>query len=123
MTTEQTPTRLPFHVEFFDTANNFSTEVLTKIPELQAVAIVPLWSPVPEDVPIGVLRVRAEGQLFVPQLFKMLGQLSSFNLELHQKLAEQLGAIDQYAHKLTEEIKKLNAEYDKLKPQEEKKDG
>lgn len=123
MTPEQTPTRLPFHVEFFEAANHLSTEVLTKIPELQAVAIVPLWSPVPEDVPVGVLRVRAEGQLFIPQLFKMLGQLASFNLELHQKLAEQLSRVDQYAVQLTEEIKKLNAEYEKLKPQEEKKDG
>lgn len=123
MTTEPKPTRLPFHVEFFETANSFSTDVLAKIPELQGVAIVPLWSPVPEDVPVGVLRVRSDGQLFVPQLFKMLGQLSSFNLELHQKLAKQLGEIDRYAIKLTEEIKKLHAEYDKLKPQEEKNDG
>lgn len=123
MTTEQTPTRLPFHVEFFDAANNLSTEVLSKIPELQAVAIIPMWSPVPEDVPVGVLRVRTDGQLFIPQLFKMLGQLSSFNLELHQKLAEQLGKVDQYAHQLTEEIKKLTAEYDKLAPKEETQDG
>lgn len=123
MMTESQPTRLPFHVEFFEAANSFSTDVLAKIPELQGVAVVPLWSPVPEDVPVGVLRVRSDGQLFVPQLFKMLGQLSAFNLELHQKLAEQLGAIDQYALKLTEEIKKLHTEYDKLKPQEEKKDG
>lgn len=123
MTQEQPPTRLPFHVEFFEAANQFSNDTLSKIPELQGVAIVPLWSPVPEDVPVGVLRVRSDGQLFIPQLFKMLGQLSSFNLELHQKLAEQLGKIDQYAHDLTEEIKKLHAEHEKLKPQEEKQDG
>lgn len=118
MTQEAQPTRLPFHVEFFETANSFSTAVLAKIPELQGVAVVPLWSPVPEDVPVGVLRVRSDGEMIIPQLFKMMGQMSSFNLELHQKLADQLGIIDKYAHKLTEEIKKLHDEYDKIKPQE-----
>lgn len=123
MTAEQQPTRQPFHVEFFEAVNNFSTATLSKIPELQAIAIVPLWSPTPEDIPVGVLRVRTDNQLFVPQLFKMLGQLSSFNLELHQKLAEQLGRIDQYAHQLAEEIKKLQSEAEQFKPQEEKTDG
>lgn len=123
MSTDPQPTRLPFHVEFFEAAKIFSTDALAKVPELQAVAIVPIWSPNPQDVPSGMFRVRADGALFLPQLFQMLGQLATFSLELQKKMADQLGEVDQYASKLTAEIKRLHDEYEKAKPQAENTDG
>ena len=65
---EQTPenmeTRLPYDAEFVKHVEEFSGKMLATLPEMQGVAIIPIWAHQPEDFPPGFLRLRAQNRLY-----------------------------------------------------------
>lgn len=115
MSDEQKPERLPFDVEFFTAARDFSTNVLAKVPELHGVAVLPVWGITVDKIPSGVLVFRPElPRPLIGPLYRTMGQLATFGVDVHQKLAEELGQYDAYARKLLEEIKVLEQKRDQL---------
>lgn len=115
MSEEQKPERLPFDVAFFTAANDFSTTILAKVPELQGVAILPVWAVAVDKIPSGILRFSPEVRAPFGPLYRTLGQIATFGVDVHQKLAEELGQYDTYAKKLADEIKALEQRRDQLK--------
>lgn len=115
------PDRPPCDLLLFDSANKFATAMLQNIPELQGIAIVPLWVPKLQNVPSGILRLRNEAAPYIASLLQMLINLSTFSSDVHRDLMVQFRAVDQMAHNLAEEIKARTAELDALSKQKQEK--
>ena len=94
----------------FKAANTFAEKMLAEVPELQAIAIVPLWSPNLEDVPTGLLRLRNETPPYLAGLLQMLGRLTAFSVDVHRDMVAQLKAFDKMASDLVLEIHTKSAE-------------
>jgi hypothetical protein len=99
------PERLPFDVELFKRADEFCTAILTSVPELHGVAIIPLWNTQPENIPSGLLRLRNPQPPYAGSLLSLLKRLASFNFEVHRDLINQLQMYDNYAAELARQIK------------------
>lgn len=124
MSDEQKPERLPFDVEFFTTADAFSTSILAKVPELSGVAVLPVWAITVDKIPSGMLRFRPDlPRPLIGPLYRTMGQLAAFGVDVHQKLAEELGQYDAYARKLLEEIKTLEQKREQLKAEADTSNG
>jgi hypothetical protein len=98
-------TRLPFDVEFFQAAHQFTTTALENIPELHGVAVVPLWQTQPENTPSGLLRLRNPQPPFIASLLMLLQKLTAFSVEAHRDMVKQLQMFDGYAAELASQIK------------------
>ena len=94
----------------FKAANAFAEKIIADVPELQAIAIVPLWSPSLEDVPTGLLRLRNETPPYLAGLLQMLGRLTAFSVDVHRDMVAQLKAFDKMASDLVLEIHAKSAE-------------
>ena len=101
-------------IEFFSRANIFAQNAIEQIPELQAVAIVPLWAPQLEGVPAGLLRLRDESPPYLAGLLQMLGRLSAFSVDVHRDMFTQIKAFDKMAGNLVTEIRARQEELQKL---------
>lgn len=97
--------RLPFDVEFLKLVENFSTEALSKLPELHGVAVVPIWLNQPENSPPGLLRLRDAVPPYMASLLRLLTRLAAFNVEINKDLVNQIKMFDSYAAQLAETIK------------------
>jgi len=124
---EQTPVAAKFEserqacdLEFFSAANIFAEQIIEKIPELQAVAIVPLWAPQLENVPTGILRLRDETPPYLGGLLQMLGRIAAFTVDIHRDLFTQIKAFDRMASNLVAEIKTKTTELQNVNQQHEK---
>jgi hypothetical protein len=109
--------RLPFNAEFIQRVNDFSQELLTAIPELHGLALVPLWNVQPENASSGVLRLRNPQPPFLPSLMQLLKRLAAFNVDVQRDLVGQLQMYDNYAAELSTQIKARIEELEKLKPE------
>lgn len=108
--------RLPFDVELFQRADAFCTALMSAVPELHGVAIVPIWNSPPENVPSGLLRLRNPQPPYLASLLSLLKRLAVFNIDVHRDLANQLGMYDQYAAELSRQIKARQEELSNLSP-------
>lgn len=97
--------RLPFDVEFFQAAHEFTTKSLENVPELHGVAVVPLWQTQPENTPAGLLRLRNPQPPYIASLLMLLQKLTSFSVEAHRDMLKQLQMFDGYAAELAAQIK------------------
>lgn len=97
--------RLPFDVEFFQSAHEFTTNALENVPELHGLAIVPLWQTQPENTPSGLLRLRNPQPPFIASLLMLLQKLTAFSVEAHRDMIKQLQMFDGYAAELAAQIK------------------
>jgi hypothetical protein len=113
---ENTPTRLPFDIEFFRVVEQFSDEALNKVPELHGVAIIPLWTNQPENIPAGLLRLRDTTPPYMASLLRLLASLSIFSSEVNKDLINQIKMFDGYAAKLAETIKERTEALNTLPP-------
>lgn len=111
--TQQT-TRPPYDVTFFQIVEKFTEAVLTQVPELHGIAIVPLWTNQPENAPAGVLRLRDATPPYMASLIRLLARLASFNVEVHRDLINQIKMFDGYAAQLAETIKERTAALENL---------
>ena len=106
--------RPPCDIVMFHSAQKFSEEMLRVIPELQGVAIIPLWAPELNNIPNGILRLRNESIPYVDGLLRMIGRITAFMSDAHRDLFVQLRALKQIADRVGEEIKEKTGELDTL---------
>ena len=100
----------PFDVNFFMQADQFSEYILRETPELQAVAIIPLWSVALNGVPNGRIRLRNEQPSYAGQLLQMMQKVALFGMDIHRDLIAQIMAFDGATTKIAREIKAKEAE-------------
>jgi hypothetical protein len=105
---------LPCDMKVFRAANAFAEQLIRDVPELQAVAFIPLWSPSLENVPTGLIRLRNETPPYLAGLLQMLGQLTAFGVDIHKDMVAQLTAFDKMAGELVVEIHAKTAELREL---------
>jgi len=110
------PERLPFDAEFIQLVEEFSAKALEKIPELHALAVVPVWANQPENIPPGLLRLRDATPPYMASLLRLLGRLAVFNVEVNKDLVNQIRMFDAYAAKLAETIKERTEVLDQYQP-------
>ena len=99
------PTRLPYDAEFVKYTEEFIAKSLQSIPELQGVAIVPLWTRQPENFPPGFLKLRQQSGLYVQELLKLISLFTAFSVEAHKDFMGQVQILDNYVR---ERQNKLN---------------
>jgi hypothetical protein len=100
--------RLPFDVEFYQQADDFCVTLLEQIPELNAIALVPLWNNQPENTPPGLLRLRDPQAPYLASLLKLLTRLAAFSVDVQRDLIAQIKIFDNYAAQLAEKIREQN---------------
>lgn len=106
--------RPPCHINFFVNADNFAGQMLQQIPELQSVAIIPIWEVNMTNIPNGRIRLRNEQPPYVAQLFRVMQKLAEFGVDVHRDTMGQLAAFDNAANNLAEELRKRTAELAEL---------
>ena len=115
--------RPPCDLLFFNSANQFAESMIQNIPELQAVAIVPMFAPKLQNVPNGLMRLRSEQAPYIAGLLQMLTNLSAFSADVHRDLIAQTKAFDQFAHDLAATVQQRMTELDALNQQMNQKTG
>lgn len=117
-TTQKTDTfKPPCHVNFYNNADYFSTQIMQQIPELSAVAVIPIWELNITNIPTGRIRLKNEQQPYVAQLFNVMKKLSEFGVDVHRDIMNQLMLFDNAANNLSIEIKKRADELAALEEQ------
>lgn len=107
--------RLPFDAELYKRADEFCQQVLRAVPELAGLAIVPVWTTPPKDVPSGLLRLRnPQPPIANTTLLTLLKRMSAFSVDVHAQLVQQFTMYDQYAAELTRQITAKREELDQL---------
>lgn len=109
--------RLPCDVELYRQSEEFCVKLLEEIPELHAVAIIPLWTNQPENTPPGLLRLRDPSAPYLASILKLMGRIAAFNVELHRDFMGQIKVFDNYAAQLAEKIKEYTEEMNRLQPE------
>lgn len=105
-----------FDISFYKKVEEFSAKVIEEIPELQGVAIVPLWNAQPADSPPGLLRLRDPQSPYLAALLQLLGRLAAFNVALHRDFVSQIKVFDDYALHLADKIKEYTEKLEALQP-------
>jgi hypothetical protein len=104
--------RLPYDAELFKNSEEFCKKVLEEIPELGALAIVPVWITPPEGMPPALLRFRNPMEPPMAGVLQLLENLLKFSQKLHRELIGQYQMFDQHAKELAD---KINEHSTKLK--------
>lgn len=107
---EQTPGRLPYDAEFVKHTEEFCSTVLARLPEVQGLAIIPIWTHQPEKLPPGFLRLRSQNNLYMPELLKLLSLFTAFSVEVHKDFMGQIKILDNYLHEMTDKLQQLQGE-------------
>jgi hypothetical protein len=114
-------TRLPYDAEFVKHAEEFSAKTMSLLPELQGVAIIPLWTHQPKDFPPGFLRLRAQNRMYMPELLKLMSLLTAFGVDAQKDFMGQIRILDNYLQELTTKLKEAEnvlAEHQTNEPQQ-----
>jgi hypothetical protein len=98
------PARLPFDAEFVKHVEEFCTALMTAVPELHALALVPIWENQPENMPAGLLHLRNPQPPYIPSLLAALKRLTVFHVDLHRDLIGQIGQYERYVAQLSAEV-------------------
>lgn len=96
--------RLPFDAEFMQLVEMFCSTAMMSVPELDGIAIIPIWANQPEKFPPGLLHLRDAQPPYLATLLKLLQRLAFFSVDAHKDMLNQLRAVDQYAGELSEQI-------------------
>ena len=97
--------RLPFDAEFMQLVEMFCSTAMMSVPELDGIAIVPIWANQPENFPPGLLHLRDTQPPYLAALLKLMQRLAFFSIDAHKDMLNQLRAIDQYAGELSAQIR------------------
>jgi hypothetical protein len=103
------PTRLPYDAEFVRQTEEYCAKILADLPELQGVAIVPIWTRQPEDFPPGLLKLRPRDGLYVAELLKLLSLFTAFSVEAHKDFMNQVKILDNYLHEMQGRLQQQQA--------------
>jgi hypothetical protein len=104
-TTPVQPTRLPFDAEFMRQSDVFCEQLLQQIPELNSIALIPIWNNQPENMAPGLLRLRDPSMPYLATLLQLLGRMAAFNVAVHKDLLGQLKLLDNYATELANNVR------------------
>jgi hypothetical protein len=99
------PNRLPCDAELFKKSEDFCRAVLEAVPEIGAIAIVPVWLTPPENVPPALLRFRNPNEAPMAAVLQLLKSMASFSQNLNREMINQFQMFDNYAKELAEKIK------------------
>jgi len=97
-------TRLPYDAELFKRAEDFCANALKEIPELSALAIVPVWITPPENMPPALLRFRNPMEPPMASVLQLVENMMKFTQRLHRELISQYQMFSQHAKELTDKI-------------------
>jgi hypothetical protein len=115
------PDRLSYDAELYKRADEFCQSVLKSLPELAGIAIVPVWSTPPKDVPSGLLRLRNSQPPYAnTMLLTLLKRMAAFSIDVHAQLVQQFAMYDQYAAELTRQINTKREELNQLETPDNK---
>jgi hypothetical protein len=106
--------RLPFDAEFVQHVRAFCDTVLTNVPELHGIAIVPLWNNQPENMPAGLLQLRNVQPPYLLSLTALLRRLAAFSAEAQADFVQQVRVVEQYALELDARVKERIEELNQL---------
>jgi hypothetical protein len=105
--TEPVPTtRLPFDAAFIAAVEQFCKTTMAEVPELQGIAIIPVWEDQPEKFPAGLLHLRNTQPPYMAALLKLLQRLVVFSADVYKDMLGQLRVCDQYAAELSDQIRR-----------------
>lgn len=107
-------TRLPFDAEFVRHVEEFCDTIMTAVPELHGLAIVPIWENQPESMPAGLLHLRNSQPPYIASLLATLKRLAVFNVDVHKDLVGQLGAYERYVAQISMQLQTQLEELNKL---------
>ena len=102
---QENTTRLSFDAEFYKRCDDFCVETLAAVPELAGVAIIPIWTNQPENLPAGLLRLRQQQPPYIAGLLALLKRIAAFSVDVQRDFVNQLQMFDRYAAELAERIK------------------
>lgn len=109
----------PCDIHFYMQADQFSEYMMGQIPELQAIAIVPLWSINMTGIPSGRIRLRNEKPSYAGQLFQMMSKLAAFGVDVHRDLVAQIKTFNNDAGSMAQQLQATVTELAELKKQVE----
>lgn len=109
------PAREVFYQEFFRRAQQFATDTMVLVPELESVAIVPVWEVQQDRLPHAMI-IGRNGPVTQPQeLMHLLLQLQGAmvhvlqrNLQLIRDMDAQMGKIAKAIHDRQRELAQLD---------------
>lgn len=109
------PAREVFYQEFFRRAQQFATDTMVLVPELESVAIVPVWEVQQDRLPHAMI-IGRNGPVSQPQeLMHLLLQLQGAmvhvlqrNLQLIRDMDAQMGKIAKAIHDRQRELAQLD---------------
>jgi hypothetical protein len=99
--------RQPNDVEIFQRTEEFAAGLLQAVPELEAVAVVPVWRVRPENTPPALLRFRAPMETALSGILQLLQSLTQFCQMLNRELTGQYQMLDNNARGLEQRIEEL----------------
>lgn len=101
-------------INFFMNADKFSEAMLQQIPELQAVAVIPVWAINMTNIPNGRIRLRSENAPYVNALFNVMQRLAAFGVDLHRDIASQAIVFNQAVHNLSLQVQQKTFELETI---------
>lgn len=97
--------RLPYNAEVFKRAEEFCVSIMEAIPELDALAIVPVWNAPPENFPPAMLRFRNPMEPPMSGVLQLLQNMAKFGQALNREMLTQFQMFDNHARELAERIR------------------
>lgn len=97
--------RLPYDAEVFKQTEAFCRTLMETVPELGALAVVPVWTTQPENIPPALLRFRNPNEAPMAGVLQLLKTLAVFSQNLNRELVGQFQMFDNYARELADKIK------------------
>jgi hypothetical protein len=110
--------RLPYDAELFKQSEEFCRNLLAAVPEIGAVAIVPVWQVPPENIPPALLRFRNPAETPMAAILQLLKTLANFSQNLNRELLGQFQMFDNYAKELAEKIQQNEEKLQSQNPQQ-----
>lgn len=110
--------RLPYDAELFKQSEEFCKNLLAAVPELAALAIVPVWQVPPENFPPALLRFRDPTQTPMAAILQLLKIMAGFSQNLNKELIGQFQMFDNYAKELAEKIQQNEEKLQSQNPQQ-----
>lgn len=106
--------RLPTSAELLKKTEEFVVDVMQTIPEVHAVAVIPVWTSAPEDMPPALLRFRNPNEPPMPAVIQLLQNISKFGQGLNRELFAQYQMFDNHARELTSRVQELSGQVQSL---------
>lgn len=106
--------RPTFADDFFARGQQFATDLLLLLPELESVAVVPSWTIEQDRVPFGLIMGRHGPLRTSTEMMNILRQLNACTAFQLKRLVEYMQSIDDEASRMGKEINAKARELERL---------